>query len=261
MDLSICGQFLLKSPLRLILAWVLFMLHTNIPSAQTIHHRIYALNPSQDTFLHGPARSYFQYDFLEVGVRENGLLSGQESRTLIRFDVEKFIEDSHWGKEENFNHLNKTILTSATLTLYCLSVYDSDGSGADTYSDKIHLARVLKSWEEEKVTETDRNAAGERWAEPNLATDGRDATVSLQNLAVMVDSGTCTAGESFTFNLTGIFNDWLEGKAENHGILLWAENVEDTRTVLRLASGDNGHLERHPVLEVQLQDTIYKSRK
>ncbi|XP_072032382.1 uncharacterized protein [Amphiura filiformis] len=249
----------LKNPLRLILAWILFMLHTNIPSAQTIHHRIYTLNPSEDTFLNGPTISYFQREYVELGVRDIGLLTGQESRTLFRFDVDQFKKDSHWGKEDNFNHLNETTLTSATLTMYCQRVADSSGNGNDIYSDTIHLARVLKSWEQDKVTETQRNAAGEEWSEPNLATDGRDATASLQSIAVSVDSQTCTAGESFTFNLTDIFSDWLEGRAENHGIILWAENVRDTRMVLWMVSSDGAQVEKHPVLEVQLQDTIHKS--
>ena len=238
------------------------MLHTNTPSAQVIHHRIYALNPSQDTYLHGNIRSSYYYaDFLEVGVRENGLLSGQESRTLLRFDVERFKEDSHWGREHNFNHLNRTTLTSATLTLYCTLVYDSGGSGVDVYSDTIYVARILKSWEEKKVTASIRNFAEERWTEEYLATDGQDATTSLHNISVTVDSSTCSAGESFTFNMTDVFSDWLEGRVENFGLLLWAGNKENHRMTLRLASSDNGVLERHPVLEVQLEDTIYEKGK
>ncbi|XP_038071785.1 ALK tyrosine kinase receptor-like [Patiria miniata] len=239
---------------------VLALLLTLKSSALVYHERTYCLAPTQDTYIHGDMNnpSLFQKDYLEVGHRYDG----RDSRILLKFDPDEFLRSSAWGAESSFPNLNRSVISNVTLRLSCVNVADYSIADVTTsvFRGVLKISKLLLPWDQTYVTSSVRNVEGGVWWVSGVDTTGRDATAPFIQKDVTIDYSSCQSGATVSFDVDpSIFKSWLEEPLLNYGLLVWADLAAGVESILKLASVENGHVERHPELVVLLQDTIVDS--
>ncbi|XP_033102802.1 ALK tyrosine kinase receptor-like [Anneissia japonica] len=208
-------------------------------------HRSYDLNPTTDTFIDDNISENYSKDYLQLYWRS----AFDQSRILMRFDIDKFKKLSKWGLLDSTS-LSNTTLLSAKLRLTCI---------AGSLDNVVHASRIVRSWSAEAVTSTTRGEKGELWSMTFVETRGEDATSAIESKTLTVDAKLTAENVVFEIDMKEIFEHWLENTASNHGLLLWLQNTTSSgaNDIVKFASTEYALVSFHPVINVVLEDEVF----
>jgi len=142
----------------------------------------------------------------------------QKKRSLVRFDTSSIPQD--------------TQILAANLNVYyqwsSKPSWLPNEQGIDRF---VQVHKVLKHWEENQAT-ADNAANNSPWAAAYVGLDGVDADIEPLD----TDLWPVEVYEWKTFDVTPAAQAWIAQPADNHGVLLWATNEDESGMDMRMPS-------------------------
>lgn len=193
----------------------------------------FKLDVTQDVFIYDSS-NWNYYEDLIIGKHP----SYPKKRILIQFeDITK--KDCHhkkllWAKMYlHFEYMHKASWMSM--------------SQCPAYPITMNVHRVKKSWKESEATKTHRMKDA-TWSQPYLDIYDNDAEYRIQKRPTVIY--TARPSGFVEFDVTLAVKDWLKGKEENYGLLIWAAEEDVDGRDFRFASNQDPDTEKHAFLNV-----------